>query len=63
MQKTFEMTEIIVHGYSSERTQGDLPNEYQYDRVQMVFKNICILVLRTKVASALEGLINMSCVQ
>ena len=24
----------------------------------MVFKNLCVLVLRTKVASALEGLIN-----
>ena len=56
MQKTFEMTQTGVHGYSSERTQGELPNEYQHDRCRMVFRNICILVLWAKVASALEGL-------
>ena len=33
-----------------------LSNEYQHDRVKMVFKNLFILVLWTKVASALEGL-------
>ena len=30
-------------------TQRELSNEYQHDRVYMIFKNICILVLRTKV--------------
>ena len=50
------MTETLENGYSSESTQQDLSNEYQHDRVQMVFKNICILVLWTKVATALEGL-------
>ena len=30
--------------------------EYQHDRVSMVFRNICILVLYTKVTLALEGL-------
>ena len=50
------MTETLAHGYSSESTQRDLSKEYQYDRVKMVFKNICVLVLWTKEASALEGL-------
>ena len=49
------MTETLANGYSSERTQRELSNEYQHDRVWMVFKNICIFVLWTKVASALEG--------
>ena len=51
------MTETLAYGYSSESTQRELSNEYQHDRVQMVFKNLCILVLWRKVASALEGLI------
>ena len=46
----------MANGYSSERTQQELSNEYQHDRVQMVFKNLCVLVLCLKVASALEGL-------
>ena len=50
------MTETLANGYSSESTQRGLSNEYQHDRVKMVFKNICILVLWAKVASALEGL-------
>ena len=32
------------------------PIKYQHDRVYMVFKNLCLLVLWTKVASALEEL-------
>ena len=48
----------MAHWYLSEKTQRKLFNEYQHDRVQMVFKNLCFLVLRTKVASALEGLKN-----
>ena len=47
----------LAHGYSSESNQRELSNEYQHDRVLMVFKNLCILVLWTKEASALEGLI------
>ena len=31
-------------------------NEYQHDRDKLGFKILCILVLWTKVASALEGL-------
>ena len=55
MQKNFKMTETLAHGYSSESTQRELPDEYQYYRVYMVF-NLCILVLWTEVTSALEGL-------
>ena len=50
------MTETLAHGYSSESNQRELSNEYQHDMVWMVFKNLCILVLWTYVASALEGL-------
>ena len=49
------MTETLAHWYSSASSQRELSNEYQHDRVWMAFKNICILVLLTKVASALEG--------
>ena len=34
----------------------ELSNEYQHDRVLMVLKNLCILVVWAKVATALEGL-------
>ena len=51
-----KMTETLANGYSSESTQQGLSNEYQNDRVWMGFRNLCILVLCTKVASALEGL-------
>ena len=50
------MTETQAYWYSYKSTQRELSNEYQDDRVQMVSKDLCILVLRTKVASALEGL-------
>ena len=50
------MTETLANGYSSESTQRVLSNEYQHDRVKMVFKNICVFVLWKKEASALEGL-------
>ena len=50
------MTETLANGYSSESTQRELSNEYEHDRVWMIFKNLCILVLWMKVASALEGL-------
>ena len=51
------MTETLANGYSYESTQRELSNEYQHDRVSMVFKDICVLMLWTKVVSALEGLI------
>ena len=50
-------TEILAHGYSSESSQRELSNEYQLDRVSMFFKDLYVLVLWTKVVSALEGLI------
>ena len=56
MQKNLKMTEPLAHGYSSESTQQELSNEYQHDRVKMVFRNLCALVLWTKVTPALEGL-------
>ena len=56
------MTETLKHGYSSKGTQRELSSEYheyQHDRVWMVFRNRRMVVLWTKVASALEGLINI----
>ena len=50
------MTETLANGYSSESTPRELSNEYQHDRVSMIFKDFCILVLSTNVGSALEGL-------
>ena len=50
------MTENLANGYSSESTHRELSNEYQYDRVKLFFKKNCVIVLWTKVVSALEGL-------
>ena len=47
------MTETLANGYSSEGTHRELSNEYQHDRVWMIFNKNCILMLWTKVASAL----------
>ena len=41
MQKNWKMTETFAHGYTSEDTQRGLSNEYQRDKVSMVFKNLC----------------------
>ena len=38
MQKTWKMTETLANGYSYESTQQELSNEYQHDRVSMVFE-------------------------
>ena len=54
------MTETMANGYSSESTQQDLSNGYQHDRVSIVFKDFCIFLPWTKVASSLEGL-TLSC--
>ena len=56
IQNNFKMTETLAHGYSSESAQQQLSNEYQHNRVKMVFKKMFILVLLTKVTLALEGL-------
>ena len=50
------ITEGLAYGYPSESTQPELSNEFQHDRVYMVFKILCVLVFWTRVASALEGL-------
>ena len=51
------MTKTMANGYSSDSTQRELSNEYHNDRVELIFIIFCFFVLRTKVASALEGLI------
>ena len=38
MQTTCKIIESLAHGYSSESTQQELSDEYQHDRVLMVFK-------------------------
>ena len=50
------MTETLANGYSSESTPRELSNEYHHDRVQMISLRLCVLVLGTNVAIALEGL-------
>ena len=50
------MTETLAHGLSFENPQEELSNEYQHDRVEMVFKSLCVLELWEKAALALEGL-------
>ena len=54
------MFEPLANEYVSESTGRGLSNEYQHDRVLMVFKYRCVLVLWMKVASALEGLSNLN---
>ena len=46
----------MENGYSNESARRELSNEYQHDRAGIGFKSFSILVLRTKVALALEGL-------
>ena len=60
IQIYFKMTKISSTGYSTERTQRELLNEYKHDRVKVGFKNIRILVLWTKVTLALDRLKEMS---
>ena len=48
------MIETLAHGYSSDSTHREISNEYQHDSVYMIFKNLCILELHTKIASVLE---------
>ena len=37
------MTETLAHGYSSDSSQQELSNEYQYDRVRTYFHNFLLL--------------------
>ena len=55
-KKKRKIPETLTNWYSSESTQRELSHEYQHDKVSMFIKNLCVLVLWTKVASALEGL-------
>ena len=50
------MTETLAHSYLTETTQQEQSNEYQHDRDKIGFRNLCVLVLWKKVASALERL-------
>ena len=50
------MTETMANWYSFESTQRELPNEYQNDRVKMIFIFFLFFVLSTKVTSVAEGL-------
>ena len=45
IQKTFKLTETLTYWYSSERTQQDLFNEYQHDRVKMISKIVVLYAL------------------
>ena len=56
MQKKPKMSKTLALGYSSGSTQRVLSNEYQHDRVGIIFKNPCALMLWMEVALALEGL-------
>ena len=52
------MTETTANAYSSDSTQQELSNEYQDDRVTMIFKiSFCIFVHWTKVNLAAIGMI------
>ena len=48
MQKALKMTETLAHEYSSESPQQELSNEYQHDRVLMVFKESAFLCFGRK---------------
>ena len=50
----------LFYLYLFQKTFGDIDEEKFVNRVKMVFKNRCVLVLWTKVASALEGIIETS---
>ena len=51
------MTETLGHGYSSESTLRDLDYPVNVNKIgfKMLFKNLCVLVLWMKVASAFKG--------
>ena len=38
MQKNCKMIETLAHGNSSESSQQEFSNDYQHDRVKMVFQ-------------------------
>ena len=46
------MIETLANGYSSDSAQQELSNEYQHDRVKMIFLTFCFFVHWTKLTSA-----------
>ena len=46
----------MAHRYLSESTQLELSNEYQHDKVKVVFRDLCVILLWMKVTLALKGL-------
>ena len=58
------MTETVAIGYSFESSRQELSNDYQHDRVYIVFKIFVFLFFGQIVASALEGLsLTHSCLE
>ena len=55
IQNPRKVTETLAYWYSSDSTQYAC-NEYQQERYQTVFKNVCVPMLWTNVTSALEEL-------
>ena len=53
------MAETLACGYSYENTQHELSNEYKHDRFLEGFQGV--IMLRMKVALALEGLLSELC--
>ena len=49
----------MAHGYSSDSSQQKLTNEYQHDRVKMIYIILCFFVYWMKVTPAAEGLNNI----
>ena len=55
--KTLKMIKTLAHGYSSVRVlSGSYPMNTNMTRFRWFLENLCVLVLWTKVVSALEGL-------
>ena len=55
--KIWKIAETLTYGYSSESTQWELSDEYQHDRVEMVFK--CILLLWMKKTQHWKGYLSI----
>ena len=52
------MTETLAHGYSSESPQWELSKEYRHNRVQMFFKDLCILVFWSQSLGRVKSIIH-----
>ena len=56
MEKSSKMIETLANGYSYDSARQELSNEYQHDRVKMIFTIFCFFVHWTEVTSASERL-------